>query len=200
MAKFAVIQLRDYVSIDKETFQKKYKASELKKQFKCKKIYELKSHKKNNFKEAELSKISEYDLNLLSRNLVLTDLDDLSGFSLGLKEQTKIFIFSEDACSSVFAFEHLKGEKIVELFTLTDQNINEFLYYLNVIQSADDTILSLNDAKNQCESLDYIEYDLNISLLQSDAIESIESKISEVEENLVKSKKYIEDLFNAKWK
>ena len=200
MAKFAVIQLRDYVSIDKETFQKKYKASELKKQFKCKKIHELKSHKKDNYKEAELSKISEYDLNLLSRNLVFTDLDDLSGYSLGLKETTKIFIFSEDACSSVFAFEHLKNDKIVKLFTLTDQNINEFLYYLNVIQSVDDTILSLNDAKNQCKSLGNIEYDLNLSLLESDAIESIESKISEVVENLLKSKEYIEDLFNAQWK
>lgn len=199
MTKFAVIQLRNYVSIDKDTFQQKFKTSELKKRFKCKKILELKNEKKDYVKEEVLSKISKFDLNQLSRNLHFTDLDDLSEFSMGLKEKTKIFIFSEDACSSAFAFDLLKDAIMVKLFSLNDQNINKFLNCLDVIKCAEDTINSLIEAKDQCESLSYIECDLNISLLHSDAIDLIENKISELEKKLVKSKKFVEDVFKNQW-
>ena len=62
MTKFAVIQFQSYKSNDKESFEKKYKASELKKQFKCEKVLELKNKKTKNSKEAEFAKFSDYKL------------------------------------------------------------------------------------------------------------------------------------------
>jgi hypothetical protein len=199
MTKFAVIQFQSYKSDNKETFEKKYKASELKKQFKCEKVLELRNKKTKNAKEAEFAKFSDYKLSKLLRTLTSTDFDDLSSNRSYIEENTKIFIFSEDACSSAFAFDLLAKEVIVKIFQLTEQNVDEFLEYIDVIQSSEDKISSLTDAKDQCESLSYIESDLNLSLLQSDAVETIESEISDIEADVVTSQEWLDEIFENQW-
>lgn len=202
MTKFAVIQFQSYKSNDKESFEKKYKATELRKQFKCEKVLELKNQKNNKRKDtkiAEFAKLSDYKLFELLRTLTSTDFDDLSSNRSYIEENTKIFIFSEDACASAFAFDLLTTEVIVKIFQLTEKNVNDFLQYIDVIQSSEDRINSLNEAKDQCESLSYIESDLNLSLLQSDAIETIESEISDIEADVVTSQEYLDELFEKQW-
>ena len=199
MTKFAVIQFQSYKSNNKETFEKRYKASELKKQFKCEKVLELRNKKTKNAKEAEFAKFSDYKLSKLLRTLTSTDFDDLSSKRSYIEENTKIFIFSEDACASAFAFDLLAKEVIVKLFQLTEQNVDEFLQYIDVIQSSEDKISSLTDAKDQCESLSYIESDLNLSLLQSDAVETIESEISDIEADVVTSQEWLDEICENQW-
>ena len=199
MTKFAVIQFQSYKSNNKETFEKKYKASELKKQFKCEKVLELKNYQAKKTKEAEFAKISDYKLNELLRTLTSTDFDDLSENRSYIEANTKVFIFSEDACSSAFAFDLLNDDVIAKVFQLTDQNVKNFLQYIDVIQSSDDKISSLTEAKDKCESLSYIESDLNLSLLQSDAIETIENEISDIEADVVTSQECIDEIFENQW-
>ena len=199
MTKFAVIQFQSYKSNDKESFEKKYKASELKKQFKCEKVLELKNKKTKNSKEAEFAKFSDYKLSELLRTLTSTDFDDLSSNRSYIEENTKVFIFSEDACSSAFAFNILKDDVISKVFQLTEQNVDEFLQYIDVIQSSEDKISSLTDAKDQCESLSDIESDLNLRLLQSNAVEKIESKISDIEDDVATSQECLDEIFENKW-
>jgi hypothetical protein len=199
MTKFAVIQFQSHKSNDREMFEKKYKASELKKQFKCEKVLELKNYQSKKTKEAEFTKIADYKLNELLRTLTSTDFDDLSENRSYVGENTRVFIFSEDACSSAFAFDLLKDDVVVKVFQLTDQNVRKFLEYIDVIQSSDEKISSLTEAKDQCESLSYIESDLNLSLLQSDAIETIESEISDVEDSVEKSKEWLDEIFENQW-
>ena len=71
--------------------------------------------------------------------------------------------------------------------------------YIDVIQSSEDKISSLTDAKDQCESLSYIESDLNLSLLQSDAVETIESEISDIEADVVTSQECLDEIFETQW-
>ena len=199
MTKFAVIQFQSYKSNDKDTFEKKYQTSKLKKQLKCENVIELNNDKSKKTKEEKFSKISDYKLIKLLRTLTSTDFDDLSKNRSYVEENTKIFIFSEDACASAFAIDILKKEVFLKLFQLTDESVSEFLEYIDVIQTSEQRISSLNEAKDLCESLSYIESDLNLSCLQSDAVENIESKISDIEADVVTSQECLDKIFENQW-
>ena len=198
MAKFAAIQMSDYQEDNQNAFRK-FTTKELKKTLKCKKVAELKYCKKSNSKVAELSEISEYKLNQLSRILSSTDLDDMSESRYKSMDKTKIFVFSEDASSAAFAIDLLKNDCIIKFFQLDEEAVTSFTDAIETIQSADDTISSLNEAKELCESLNTIESDLGLSLVYHSAIDEIDEKIYDVECDVETSNEKLEEIFDSKW-
>ena len=112
---------------------------------------------------------------------------------------TKIFIFSEEAESTAFAFDFLKEDFVIKLFELNEETINDFTQFIEIIKSSDDNIRLLNEAKEICERLNDIEHDVDINVLQYNAIEDIEEKISDIEDEVEASKESLEEMFDAKW-
>jgi hypothetical protein len=199
MAKFVAVQLSDYQEINKKAFQK-FTASELKKTFKCKKVVELKNYKKSNSSVAKFAEISEYKLNLLSRLVTSTDLDDMTENSFGSEADTKIFILSDDALTTSLVFDVLKNNCIIKFFELNDdEEVMNFIDSIETIQSADDSISSLNEAKELCESLKSIQYDLELTLVYHSALDEIDEKISDIESDVETSNETLEEIFETQW-
>ena len=198
MAKFVAIQMSKNQEKNQDVFQK-FTTRELKKTFKCKKVAELKYCKKSNSKVAEISKISEYELNQLSRILGSTDLDDMSESRYKSVEETKVFVFSDDASSTALAIDMLEDVCIIKFFQLDEEAITSFTDSIETIQSADDSISSLNEAKELCESLNTIESDLGLTLVYHSAIDDIDENISDIESDVETSNKTLEEIFDAKW-
>ena len=199
MAKFVAVQLSDKQKINQDAFQK-FTSKELKKTCKCKKVTELKYCKKSNSKLAELTEISEYKLNQLSRILSSTDLDDMSEKHYGSDEDTKIFILSEDALTTSLVFDVLKNNCIIKFFELNDdEEVMNFIDSIETIQSADDSISSLNEAKELCESLKSIQYDVELTLVYHSALDEIDEKISDIESDVETSNETLEEIFETQW-
>ena len=198
MAKFAAVQLGYKQEINQDAFQK-FTSRELKKTLKCKKVAELKYCNKSNSKIAEFTGIAPYKLNQLSRILTATDLDDLTKNRYRTEEETKIFILSDDASATSLAFDVLKNEFIIKLFQLDDEDIENFTDSIELIQSADDSISSLDEAKELCESLNALESDLGLSLVYHSAIDEIDEKISDIESDVETSKDILSEIFETQW-
>jgi hypothetical protein len=198
MAKFVAVQVSGNQEINEDSFQK-FTSKELKKTFKCKKVAELKYCKKSNSKLAEFTEISEYKLNQLSRILTSTDLDDMSENRYGSDEDTKIFIVSDDALATSLAFDVLKNKCIIKFFQLDEEEVTNCIHSIETIQSADDLISSLYEAKELCESLNAIESDLGLSLVYHSAIDEIDEKIYDTESDVETSKETLEEIFEAQW-
>ena len=198
MAKFAAVQMIDYQNINQESI-KEFTSSELKKKFKCKKVVELKDYRYKKPKVAEFAQISEDELNYLSSKLMSIDLRNYSYTRYKKNKKTQIFIFSDDASSSAFAFDFLKEDCTIKLFNLNDENISDFTQAIEIIQSSDENLSSLSEAKDLCESLNDIEHNLDISLVDYNAIDTIEEKISDIEDEVESSKESLEEIFATKW-
>ena len=198
MAKFAAVQLGYKQEINQDAFQK-LTSKELKKTLKCKKVAELKYCNKSNLKIAEFTGIAPYKLNQLSRILTAIDLDDLTKNRYRTEEETKIFILSDDASATSLAFDVLKNEFIIKLFQLDDEDIANFTDSIELIQSADDSISSLDEAKELCESLNALESDLGLSLVYHSAIDEIDEKISDIESDVETSKDILSEIFETQW-
>ena len=198
MAKFIAVQLSNKQEVNQDYF-KKFTSKELKKTIKCEKVAELKYCNKSNSKLAEFADISEYKLNQLSRLLTSTNLDDMIEYRYGSKEDTKIFILSDDASTSALAFDVMKNNCIIKLFKLDNEEVNNFTNAIETIQSADDSISSLSEAKEFCESLNIIESDLGLSLVYHDAINDIDEKISDIESDVETSKETLDEIFELQW-
>jgi hypothetical protein len=198
MAKFIAVQQSYEHETNQDTF-KKFTSKELKKTIKCEKVEELKYYNKSNSKLAEFAEISEYKLNQLSRMLSSTDLNDMTENRYGNMEDTKIFILSDDASTTALAFDVLKDNCIIKLFQLDNEEVTNFTNSIETIQSEDDSISSLNEAKELCESLNIIESDLNLSLVYHDAINDIDEKISDIESDVETSKKTLDEIFELQW-
>lgn len=199
MAKFVAIQASSYQEVNQEAFQK-FTTSELKKTFKCKKVVELKCCNKSNSKVSKFADISDYKLNQLSRVLTSTDLDDMTENRYGSSDETKIFILSDDASTASLAFDLLKNDCVIKFFQLGDDEVTNFTQSIETIQSADDSISSLSDAKELCESLNSIESELGLTLVYNSAIDEIDDKISDIESDVETSKETLEEIFEAKWR
>lgn len=198
MAKFVVVQVSGNQEINEDSFQT-FTSKELKKTFKCKKVAELKYCKKSNSKLAEFAEISEYKLNQLSRILSSTDLDDMSENRYGSDGDTKIFIVSDDALATSSIFDMLTDNYIIKLFQLDNEEVTNFTHSIETIQSADDLISSLYEAKELCESLNSIESDLGLSLVYHSAIDEIDEKVNDIESDVENSKVTLEEIFNTEW-
>lgn len=198
MAKFVAVQVSGNQEINEDSLQT-FTSKELKKTFKCKKVAELKYCKKSNSKLAEFAEISEYKLNQLSRILSSTDLDDMSENRYGSDEDTKIFIVSDDALATSLAFDVLKNKCIIKFFQLDEEEVTNCIHSIETIQSADDLISSLYEAKELCESLNAIESDLGLSLVYHSAIDEIDEKIYDTESDVETSKETLEEIFEAQW-
>lgn len=198
MAKFAAIQLNDFQQINQDALMK-FTSSELKKKFKCKKVAELKHVSNKNAKVAEFSQISAYELYDLCNKLMSINLRNYSEIRYKKELNTKIFVFSDDASSSAFAFDVIRNDCTVKLFDLNEDNIDEFVQAIATIKSSDENLSSLNEAKDLCDSLTNIEYDLDIDVIQYNAIETIEEKISDIEDEVQNSKELVEDFFSNQW-
>ena len=198
MAKFAAVQLRDNQEINKNAF-KRFTISELKNKIKCKEVLEVKYNKKSNAKLSKMTDIDEYKLNQLSGIMSSSNLDDMTENSYISKENTKIFIFSDDASSTALAFDVLNNNCMIKLFELNNEEITNFMHSIATIQSADDLISSLDEAKELCESLNRIESDVGLTLVYRSAEDEIEEKISDIESDVETSKETLEEIFEAKW-
>jgi hypothetical protein len=198
MAKFIAVQPIDRQEINKDAF-KKFTSEELKKTFKCEKVEELKYCNKSNSKLAEFATISEHKLIQLSSTLTETDLEDMTENRYGTYENTKIFILSEDASATALAFDVLKNNCIIKLFQLDNEEITNFTNSIEIIQSEDESISSLNKAKNLCESLNEIESDFGLSLLYDSSISEIDEKISDIESDVETSKEFLDEIFELQW-
>lgn len=198
MAKFAAVQMIENQNINQESI-KGFTSSELKKKFKCKKVVELKDYRYKKPKVAEFAQISESELNYLSSKLMSIDLRIYSDTRYKKNKKTQIFIFSDDASSSAFAFDFLKEDCTIKLFNLNDENISDFTQAIEIIQSSDENLNSLSEAKDLCESLNDIEHNLDISLVDYNAIDTIEEKISNIEDEVESSKESLEEIFATKW-
>jgi hypothetical protein len=198
MAKFAAVQLRDNQEINKNAF-KRFTISELRNKIKCKEVLEVKYNKKSNAKLSKMTDIDEYKLNQLSGIMSSSNLDDMTENSYISKENTKIFIFSDDASSTALAFDVLNNNCMIKLFELNNEEITNFMHSIATIQSADDLISSLDEAKELCESLNRIESDVGLTLVYRSAEDEIEEKISDIESDVETSKETLEEIFEAKW-
>jgi hypothetical protein len=198
MAKFIAIQMIDYQEINKSSFNK-FTATELKKMLKCKKVIELKFNAKSSSKAAEFTDISDYKLNQLSRTLMSTYLEDMTENRFGEDDRTKIFIFSDDASNTALAFDVLDDNCIIKMFELDNDGITNFIHSIHTIQTADDSISSLEEAKELCESLNTIESDLGMRLVYHSATDDIDEKISDIESDVETSNETLEEIFEAKW-
>jgi len=198
MAKFAAVQLRDNKEINKDAF-KRFTISELKNKIKCKEVLEVKYNKKSNAKLSKMTDIAEYKFNQLSGIMSSTNLDDMTENSYISKENTKIFIFSDDASNTALAFDVLSNNCMIKLFELNDEEITNFMHLIAIIQSADDLLSSLDDAKDHCDSLSYIQSELDLTLVYHDAMKEIEERISDIESDVETSKEELEEIFEAKW-
>ncbi len=198
MAKFIAIQMTDYQEVNKNSFNK-FTTTELKKMLKCKKIMSLKFNAKSTSKLAEFSDISDYKLNKLSRTLMSTHLEDMSENRYGEDKDTKIFIISDDASYTALALDVLAEHCIIKLFQLDNDEITNFIHSIETIQTADDSISSLEEAKELCESLNTIESDLGMRLVYHSATDDIDEKISDIESDVETSNETLEEIFEAKW-
>ena len=198
MAKFAAVQTNSFADSNQDEL-KNFTCIDLKKKFKCKKVFEVKDYRFKNTKVAEFSQISEYEIDNLSKQLRSIDLRNFSDIKYRKHKNTKLFIFSDDASSSAFVFDVLKDNCIIKLFELNEENIDDFAQSIETIKSSDEQINSLNEAKTLCESLTNIEHDLNISLVSYSAIDDIDEKISEIEDELESSKETVEEFFSSQW-
>ena len=198
MAKFIAIQSTDYQEVNKSFFDK-FTTSNLKKTLKCKKVMQLKHSAKSKVKVAEFSDVAEYKLNQLSRTLISTDLDDMTENRYGEEEDTKIFIVSDDASITALAFDVLTEGIKMKMFELSNEEVNNFIHSIETIQSADDLISSLEEAKELCKSLNSIESDLGLTLVYSRATDEIDEKISDIESDVETSNGTLEEIFEAKW-
>jgi hypothetical protein len=198
MAKFAVVQLGYEQEINQDAFQK-FTSKELKKTFKCNKVEELEYCNKSIAEVSKSTGIATHDLSQLSRKLISTELDDMAKIRCGSETETKIFVLSDDASATSLAFDVLKNQSIIKLFQLDDEDIAIFVKSIGVIQSADDSISSLNEAKELCESLNEIESELGLSLVYRSAIDEIDEKISDIEIDLERSKEIVAKTLEAQW-
>jgi uncharacterized phage infection (PIP) family protein YhgE len=117
----------------------------------------------------------------------------------GSDENTKIFVLSDDASASALAFDILKSNCIIKLFQLENEDVTTLTNSIETIQSADDLISSLDDAKDLCESLNSLQEDLGLSLVYNGAIDDIEEKISDIESDVETSNETLEEIFEAQW-
>lgn len=198
MAKFIAIQLSDYQEDNKEKFEK-FTTAELKKTLKCKKVVQLNHSAKSKVKVSEFSGIAEYKLTQLSTTLISTDLEDMTERSYFQKENTKIFIVSDDASITALAFDVLTDNCTMKMFELNDDEITNFINSIETIQSAGDLISSLEEAKELCESLNELESDLGLTLLYHSATDEIDDKIYDIERDVETSNETLEEIFEAKW-
>lgn len=198
MAKFIAAQLTYEQESDHDAFQN-FTSKELKKTFNCKKVEELKCCNKSITKVSKFTGISDYKLSELSRTLTSTDLDDLSENSYRSDKETKIFVLSDDASATALSFDMLKSDFLIKLFQLDAGQVTIFNHSIEVIQSVDETISSLNEAKALCESLNEIESDFGLSLVYHRAIDEIDEKISDIESDLEDSKETVAEIFEAQW-
>jgi len=198
MAKFAAIQTSAYADSNQDAL-KNFTCSDLKKKFKCKKVLEVKDYKFKNTKAAEFAQIAEYEINDVHKKLSSIDLRNYSDIRFRKQKFTKIFIFSEEAVSTAFAFDILKEDYIIKLFELNEDTIDEFTQNIETIKSSDDSITLLNEAKDICERLNDIEHNLDIILVDYNAIDTIEEKISDIEDEVESSKEFLEEIFGTKW-
>jgi hypothetical protein len=198
MAKFIAAQLTYKQESDQDALQN-FTSKELKKTFKCKKVEELKYCNKSVAKVAKSTGIAAYELNQLIRKLTSTDLDDMKKNRYRSDKETKIFVLSDDASQTAIAFNVLKNEFTIKFFKLDDSEVSDCIESLEIIQSADDSISSLNEAKELCESLNEIESDLGLSLVYHSAIDEIDEKISDIESDLERSREAVAEIFEAQW-
>jgi hypothetical protein len=198
MAKFIAIQLTDYQEVNKNYFDK-FTTTALKKMLKCEKVMQLKYNAKSNSKAAEFADVADYKLNQLVRTLTSTYFEDMTENRYAENENTKIFIISDDASSTALAFDVLTENYSLKIFELDDDEITNFIHSIETIQSADDSISSLEEAKELCESLSTIEADLGLSLLHRSATDEIDEKISDIESDVETSNETLEEIFEAKW-
>ena len=84
-------------------------------------------------------------------------------------------------------------------FELNNEEITNFMHSIATIQSADDLLSSLDEAKELCESLNRIESDVGLTLVYRSAEDEIEEKISDIESEVETSKETLEEIFEAKW-
>lgn len=198
MAKFAAIQTSAYANNNQDAL-KNFTCSDLKEKFKCKKVLEVKDYKFKNTKAAEFAQMAEYEINDLHKKISTIDLRNYSDIEFRKQKFTKIFIFSEEAASTAFAFDFLKEDYIIKLFELNEDTINKFTQNIETIKSSDDSITLLNEAKDICERLNDIEHEVDINVIDFNAIEDIEEKISDIEDEVIESKESLEEIFDAKW-
>ena len=198
MAKFIAFQLSDKQKINQDAFQK-ITSKDLKKTCRCKKVTELKYGQKSVSKLAEFAEISEYKLNQLSSILSSTDLDDISEMRYGSNEDTKIFILSDEASATSVAFKDLEDKCIIKFFQLNDEQVTNFTHSIEIIQSAEDLIYSLDEAKELCESLKLIQDDVGLNLVYRNALDEIDEKNSDIESDVETSKETLEEIFDTQW-
>lgn len=198
MAKFIAAQLTYKQESDQDALQN-FTSKELKKTFNCKKVEELKYCNKSVAKVAKSTGIAAYELNQLSKKLTSTDLDRIIKNRFRGEKETKVFVLSDDALATALAFNVLKNEFTIKFFKLDDSEVSNFIELLEIIQSADDSISSLNEAKELCESLNSIESDFDLSLINYGALHEIEEKISDIKSDLESSKETVAEIFEAQW-
>ena len=87
----------------------------------------------------------------------------------------------------------------MKMFELSNEEVNNFIHSIETIQSADDLISSLEEAKELCKSLNSIESDLGLTLVYSRATDEIDEKISDIESDVETSNGTLEEIFEAKW-
>ncbi len=199
MTKFAVFQVENFTKISEEEFSKKFNSINLQSKFNCKKILSLDAIKTRRAELEDLSKISAHNLNNLNIEISKINLNKLIENEIFKGKNTKAFIFSDDASSSAFAFDYLQNEVTLKIFELTEKNAAEFSNALEMIGIAESRINFFESVKQQCERLNKIEFDNNLTLLDEEAFDNIESEIDWIEESLDESKLLVESIFSKQW-
>ena len=199
MTKFAVFQIEFFTKISEEEFSKKYNSTNLQSKFNCEKILSLDAIETRKNELEDLSKISAHNLKNLNYEISKVNLNKLIANEYFHGENTRAFVFSDDASSSAFAFDYLQNEVTLKIFELTEKNVLEFSNALEMIGIAESRLNFFESVKQQCEGLSKIEFDNNLILLDEEAFDNIESEMDWIEESLDESKLLVESIFSKQW-
>ena len=193
MTKFAFIR-ND--TLTKRSFNTRYTAARLQKQFKCKSVVEV-THDlvtAQNFSTIHVNLISQ-----LFYNIYNIDDDLLPRADKILCDPKKLFMFSDDAEDTAFATDMLKEEVDILLFKMNTDGIRAFGKALDSYESANEALEGISDAEDMISRLRDYSNDHNLNLLHCDAEEDLEKLESDSTETREESLSIIEDALTSGW-
>ena len=193
MTKFAFIR-ND--TLTKRSFNTRYTAARLQKQFKCKSVVEV-TH--DLVTAQNFSKINSNLLSQLSYSLYVTDDDLLPRADKILSDPKKLFMFSDDAENIFFDVDMLKEEVDILLFKMNTDDIRAFGKALDSYESANEALEGISDAEDMISRLREYSIEHNLNILHYDAEEDLEKLESDSTETRDDTLSIIQEELTSGW-
>lgn len=198
MGKFLLIRCPSMGHTETKSFEKKYTASKLKKVFKCESIIELSRLQEPQIEAKKISKISTDVLRQITRQFLATDYED-SAFDDEYRAK-KLFILSDDAEISAMSFHVMTDDVRIEYFEISQKTCEELIETIEQISQNNYTKQEANEAKDLYESLQNLQYSLEINLVSRYGDDELDEKIDDCDTEIQTCREKVAELISEKWK